>query len=180
MKNIPKGKREPTTKDNIEQRFWDKVEKTDECWNWTGCISSDHGQFQDIGKVIGAHVFSWKLHNGEIQKGMFVLHRCDNGKCVNPDHLFLGTQADNIQDMIKKGRRKQGRALGQRNGKYTHPEKTPRGEDSGRAKLTEKQVKEIRKKYIPIKYHYGMLSKEYNVCRDTIRKIVNRIYWEHI
>lgn len=87
------------------KRFFEKVEKTDSCWNWTGAISSNgYGSATFESRRISSHRLSWILCNGEIPNGLFVLHTCDNRKCVNPGHLFLGTQKDNMQDCYKKGR----------------------------------------------------------------------------
>lgn len=89
-------------------RFWSKVNKglrPDDCWIWTAGKSNGYGIFR-VGdnKTISAHRYSYILHNGKEPGSLFVCHRCDNPSCVNPDHLFLGTQGDNIQDMIDKGR----------------------------------------------------------------------------
>ena len=94
------------------KRFWDKVNKDapNGCWEWTGYIRKDGYAKIDVGgKCIPAHRYSWVLANGEIPfhdsyHGMCVLHKCDNRKCVNPDHLTLGTQRDNNNDRDKKGR----------------------------------------------------------------------------
>lgn len=88
-------------------RFFDKVEvKESGCWEWTGAIrgKSGYGCIKVNGKVANAHRFSFILHNVEIPKGLLVRHICDNRKCVNPDHLILGTYKDNYDDAVKRGR----------------------------------------------------------------------------
>ncbi len=90
-------------------RFWEKVEimGSRECWPWLSAVNQDgYGLFRtkSYGPMTGAHRIMWMLVNGEIPIGLSVLHHCDNPPCVNPDHLFLGTQQDNIQDMMDKGR----------------------------------------------------------------------------
>jgi hypothetical protein len=86
-------------------RFNKKVEKTDSCWLWVGKKMIDgYGNMWVEGKQIPAHRLSWLLHNGSIKEGLKVCHKCDVRHCVNPQHLFLGTQMDNMRDMIEKGR----------------------------------------------------------------------------
>lgn len=152
-------------KASIEERFWEKVKKTETCWIWSAHRRGNYGR---IGKGVtcrdvNAHRVSWEIHNGPIPKGMNVLHRCDNRPCVNPDHLFLGTQADNLNDCVLKGR----------HGDW-------RGEKNGRAKLTGKQVREIREKYLPKEVTASKLAKEYGVSRMHIYKILYRTNWKHI
>ncbi len=93
---------------SLEERYWAKVEKTnDGCWGWvSGTDAFGYGRLIAPGgrKNLKAHRVSWELHNGPIPGGMCVLHRCDNPPCSNPDHLFLGTKADNVADMNAKGR----------------------------------------------------------------------------
>lgn len=88
-----------------EQRFWKRVQKTDTCWLWTGSKTKDgYGQISVEGKNNLAHRFSWIFHNGPIPDALCVLHICDNPPCTNPEHLFLGTQPDNMADKTRKGR----------------------------------------------------------------------------
>lgn len=94
-----------------DQRFWSKVNKTSNCWEWTGYRQKIGYGSIGVGsrldgtkRAILAHRFSYELHFGPISDGLKVLHTCDNRACVRPDHLWLGTQLDNVRDMIQKGR----------------------------------------------------------------------------
>lgn len=126
---------------NAVLRFWSKVDVRgpDECWEWTGSFrgpeyrSAGYGQFYagKGTKVIGAHRFAAMLRYGMFDRRLFVCHSCDNTRCVNPSHLFLGTHQDNVNDMVAKGR--QAKVGGER-----HPA----------AKLTDAQVDDIRRRYV--------------------------------
>lgn len=155
----------------ILERFAEKYEIDPDtgCWNWTGAKSSfGHGSLRVSGKSLGAHRISWELHCGEIPLKMEICHHCDNPKCVNPDHLFLGTHQDNIRDMATKGR----------GGKT-------RGEATNTAQLTEAIILEIRHSYKMNVSIYGChtiskLAEYFGVPSSTIRKIVTRNTWKHI
>lgn len=86
-------------------RFWQKVKKSHDCWNYIGALNtSGYGWLTRDSKQIAAHRYSWNLHYGEIPKNKHVLHNCDNAACVNPSHLYLGTHSDNMIDRAKRRR----------------------------------------------------------------------------
>ena len=148
--------------ENAEKRFWPKVKKTNNCWNWIACQSwQGYGYFGFRYKTIKAHRFSYELHNGKIPKGLFILHKCDNRLCVKPSHLFLGTQVDNIKDRVNKNR-------------------TSHGVNHYSAKLTEKKVKIIRGLSKDKKISSRKLGEMYNVSHSSILKIINHKTWKKI
>lgn len=178
---------------SVEERFWSKVkkERAKGCWNWTaGQIGDGYGEFHAFGER-RAHRVSWVLHFEEIPPGLSVLHKCDNPLCIRPDHLFLGTQQDNMTDMVNKGRQATGdksgarlyperMARGERHGLRIHPELAAKGEKIGASKLTTSLVREIRIAYEQRIMDQRQLAQEYGVCQRTINCVVNRINWRHV
>lgn len=115
-----------------------------------------------------AHRASWVIHNGDIPDGLFVLHHCDNPKCVNPSHLYLGTAADNSNDRVKRGRSRLGRVPGEF------------AEDGNpNAKLTRAIVNEIRSRPELGRKKYAKLGREYGVHGNTIRAIALNRLWAY-
>lgn len=164
---------------NPEDRFWPKVEKSPSgCWLWIGAVSrfSGYGHFHFAGEQ-RAHRVSYILSFGQIPDGMFVLHACDNRRCVRPDHLFLGNHTDNMKDAKRKGR-------------LVPPPKVF-GERHHLAKLSDENVAFIRANYKPRDPVYGAtaLSRRFNVSpslifaigsgthRNTTKEIPK---WEHL
>ena len=96
--------------ESLLKRFWEKVDKKsqEECWIWKAFkTKTGYGKIGVAsGQAVSAHRVSWEIHNGKIEEGKFVCHRCDNPSCVNPGHLFIGTRQDNVNDMVLKKRSK--------------------------------------------------------------------------
>lgn len=152
--------------DSVLDRFWEKVEEgePDQCWEWTaGKITSGYGSFWLHGRQVLAHRVAWELVNGPIPGGLLVCHHCDNPGCVNPSHLFLGSDWDNAADRDAKGRGNMGT-----------------GEASLNPKLTDAKVLEIRQKYAIGKYTLLELGRLYGCSEANISYIVRGLTWSHI
>jgi hypothetical protein len=103
MANKPKTHLPIYITNSVEKRFWEKVEKTDSCWNWTAAINpSGHAVMKIDGANRGAHRISYAIKNGEIPEDLMILHKCHNAKCVNPDHLYAGNAQQNSQDEVDR------------------------------------------------------------------------------
>lgn len=143
-----------------EERFHAqyRTQSTTGCWIWTGPIGMDgYGKICVRGKHFRAHRFSWELHHDPIPLGLCVCHHCDTPLCVNPQHLFVGTSADNVADRVSKGR-------------------TARGSRSAQSKLTESQVLAI-KRLLAQDVAWSDIAVEFSVAKNTVRNIARGDSW---
>lgn len=195
-------------------RFWAKVDRDGSvihpdlgpCWPSSSApTKAGYARYGLNYALIYAHHISWEIHFGPIPDGLKVLHHCDNPPCVRPDHLFVGTQADNMRDMRAKARHSHGEAhraimrekaaRGDRNGSRTHPERLigrkmkpftirpdliRRGEASGHVTLTEAIVREMRRAWDAGEATQAQLAARYNVTQTNISLIVRRKSWQHV
>lgn len=146
----------------LSERFFIYVKKTDNCWLWIGYRDRNgYGKLNYQGGPQLASRISWLLHHGSIPEGLCVCHKCDNPQCVNPEHLFVGTHADNMQDMTEKGRAKK-RGL--------------KGEELHQSKLTEETVRMIRSN----EESDAVIAKKLGISRVTVYDIRKRRSWAHL
>ena len=153
---------------NTIKNFWNGVDKSggpEACWPWTRGTGSvtGYGMITWHGKTIGTHRLAFTLTHGPIPKGFWILHSCDNRPCCNPKHLRIGTNKENVEDRMKRGR-----------------QPSMLGEAGPRAKLTEKQVRYIRQNYP----NSGILQRElaamFGVTRSNISAVVRGKSWPHL
>jgi len=148
--------------EHMSNRFWSKVNKTKSCWLWTaGCDLDGYGLFKYYRKTRRAAQISMIITYGSIPKNCWVLHTCDNPKCVNPDHLYFGSPSMNSLDREKRNR---GRDL--------------KGSQNGFNKLVEKQVLEIRSLYKIMTNK--IIALKYKITPSLVSLIMNRKVWKHI
>ena len=151
----------------VVERFLEKANVSEDgCWEWRGSkYRNGYGRFSLGDKWRSAHRVAYELFVGSIPDRLFVLHKCDNKACVRPDHLFLGTQADNMTDMKVKGRSNGG---------------PPFGEGNGKAKLNETQVRHIFLECKLRKANRKQLADKYGVSRSAIRDIATGKSWTSV
>ena len=148
----------------LVKRFWKYIDQRGPCWLWTGSLAKrgGYGQLNNKGRLLKAHRISFEIHSGPIPSGAHVLHKCNNAKCVNPEHLYLGDNLDNTRDRIEAGTQ------------YKIP--PMRGEKSPNAKLTEDQVKFIRSSSLG----HAELGRKFNVTKQAIFRIRKNLSWKSI
>jgi hypothetical protein len=153
------GKKQP-----LESRFWKKVQKGTDCWNWLAHTNNKgYGTFGLNRTMVLAHRLSYELENGPIPKEMCVLHKCDNPRCVKPSHLWLGSKEANNTDMIRKGRDRKAVGMGVAN-----------------SKLTDDTVRKVRDLYKTGKYTWRSLAKRFGMSHTPIGKIIREETWRHV
>ncbi len=151
----------------LDVRFWRHVKKVegDGCWEWQGCLyDGGYGLFRLDGRNQRATRVAWLILHGPIPEGIKVLHTCDNPPCVRPDHLFLGTDADNARDKMLKGRARWGAHLGEAN---------------ACAKLTAELVKTLRTEHAQ-GVSYRALARKYGLHYTTVGNIIRGETWGHL
>ena len=156
---------------DLKEKFYENLPNNlteNKCWNWKGWINhakGGYGQISHNNKILKAHRVSYELYYEKSLDNLHCLHKCDNPSCVNPLHLFAGTNLDNIQDKVNKNRCYSG---------------YQKGEHNGASKLKDKDAIEIRKLYNTKNYTTIKLGKMYGVSRSTISYIVNNKTFKHL
>lgn len=151
----------------LNERFFEKlIFGMSNCWYWAGHVDGiGYGRFAALGEN-KAHRVSYRMFHGDIPEGMKVLHRCDVMACVNPDHLFLGTQMDNVADMIAKGRQR-----------FAMPK---HGVDNPRSKLTPHEVRAMRELYAEGNHSYKLIGRIFGIATMNAYRVINRQLWKTV
>lgn len=149
---------------NSEQRvaaFWNKVRKSDSCWEWIGQLNhAGYGMFRKGNKLARAHRISFSMSN-QLSDSDIILHSCNNRKCVNPKHLRIGSQKENFHDSILAGT-------------------APICENNGQSKLTKEEVSKIKEMYIPRKFGCVKISRFFNISRRQVSRILSGEAWRFV
>lgn len=166
-----------------KERFWAKIDTSGSgCWEWQGYTNRDgYGSFTIGGKTIRTHRAAYALVNGVIPQGLVVRHSCHNPACCNPDHLSVGTQRDNVRDMVEAGRqfselRKKPKSaehavkIAQAIKEYRARLKAEGRPHNGRHKLTDEQVRELRSAYIA-GAELSDLSQKFGICKTAVARV---------
>jgi len=154
---------DPNKRFDVKWRF----DSVTGCYNWIASVErKGYGKFKVAGRFLPAHRWAWERKNGPIPPGMLACHRCDNPRCVNPDHIFLGTHQDNVDDMIKKGRmvRKVGEV----------------GDLNPNAKLDAASVVDMRQLNRTQGFGARRLAKRFNISRTQAKRIITGVSWTSI
>jgi|SRR5208282_382127 len=147
----------------LTEEFNKKTVKNEKaCWDWSGSLKVGYGVMKCKKRFIKTHRFSWKINFGPIPEGMYVCHKCDNRKCNNPEHLFLGTHEDNMKDMINKNR-----------------QRGAVGESNAKAIINKEKALEI-KKMLSNGMTTIQIAKDLNISRAIVFGIKHKKNWSHI
>jgi hypothetical protein len=153
-------------KESLEHRFWNKVDKTSTCWFWEG--KKDKRGYGKLAlepgvthREISAHRLSYQIHYGMFESSLFVCRQCDNPACVNPEHLFLGTNQDNVNDKVSKNR--------QLKGSQIH-----------NSKLVEDDIIRIRHLWFVEKCPQSKIAEMFGIGAKAVSKIVTNKRWTYV
>lgn len=152
-----------TVTDDLLRRFWIKVDKGTDCWNWQAATRSGYGALRIKGVVWEAHRLAWLFAHGRIPAGKYVCHTCDNPKCVRPAHLFLTTPRGNYIDMVQKGRRVLGR-----------------GEKMGNTVLSTSAVQEIWRLRESKGWGSRRIGRAIGASHDAVEGVLQKRSWKHV
>jgi LysM repeat protein len=171
-------RRSVRARQSTTERLWSKITKAQDansCWPWTGPVGTrGYGLLTVASKTKQAHRLVWEEQHGAISDGMVICHKCDNPNCCNPNHLFIGTQKDNLADCRAKGRF----PAGPRHGLALHPERRARGSKVSTAKLTERDIPEIYHAKVAGDSIYA-IAERYGVSASTIHLVCKGKTWRH-
>lgn len=142
-------------------KLYTKVNQVTGCWEWERSLDGGgYGMFISSGGREKSHRFAYRAFIGEIPDGLFVCHKCDNTRCCNPEHLFLGTNQDNMDDKVRK-----------------HRQHFPIGESNGRSEISLENVRKLRDDYSSGNYSYRDLATRYSISQTQVSRIIRRESW---